>query len=153
LPKVISIGALTAMLGVLLNLILGVSRVVLAMGRRGDIPRAFASVNAAGTTPVPAVVFTTLVIAALALTGSVKLTWSFSALTVLCYYAVTNACALAMPAAQRMFPRWVAWAGLIGCLGLAVWIDARTWLLGGLVIGAGLLWRVIWRRFTPSLNG
>src|SRR5690606_13476539 len=32
-------GAMTAMLGVLLNLILGLSRVVLAMGRRGDLPR------------------------------------------------------------------------------------------------------------------
>src|SRR5690606_32971353 len=39
---ILSVGAITAMLGVLLNLILGLSRVALAMGRRGDLPRAFA---------------------------------------------------------------------------------------------------------------
>jgi APA family basic amino acid/polyamine antiporter len=32
----VGIGAITAMLGVTLNLILGLSRVLLAMGRRGD---------------------------------------------------------------------------------------------------------------------
>src|SRR5690606_3893451 len=38
---VVAIGSVTAMLGVLLNLILGLSRVVLAMGRRGDLPSSF----------------------------------------------------------------------------------------------------------------
>jgi basic amino acid/polyamine antiporter, APA family len=35
---IISIGAMTAMLGVLLNLLLGLSRMLLAMGRRRDMP-------------------------------------------------------------------------------------------------------------------
>jgi APA family basic amino acid/polyamine antiporter len=40
----VSIGAMTALLGVLLNLLLGLSRVVLAMGRRGDMPSIFSNV-------------------------------------------------------------------------------------------------------------
>ncbi len=42
-------GAITAMLGVTLNLILGLSRVVLAMGRRADMPGLFANVDASGS--------------------------------------------------------------------------------------------------------
>jgi APA family basic amino acid/polyamine antiporter len=41
----VTFGAITAMLGVLLNLILGLSRVWLAMGRRGDMPRGLARLD------------------------------------------------------------------------------------------------------------
>lgn len=53
--SVVALGAITAMPGVLLNLILGLSRVALAMGRRSDLPTALARVNTAGTTPYQAV--------------------------------------------------------------------------------------------------
>src|SRR5690606_28107556 len=49
--KIVSVGAVTAMLGVLLNLVLGLSRVLLAMGRRGDMPAATARIDKSGTTP------------------------------------------------------------------------------------------------------
>ncbi len=87
---ILSIGAVTAMLGVLLNLVLGLSRVVLAMGRRGDLPRLFAHVNTGGTTPIPAVLLVGGIILGLTAIGSIKLAWSFSAFTVLLYYAITN---------------------------------------------------------------
>ena len=78
------------MLGVLLNLLLGLSRVLLAMGRRGDMPSPVARLNQAGTTPTVAVVVVGVVIAGLVLVGNVKLTWSFSAFTVLIYYATND---------------------------------------------------------------
>jgi APA family basic amino acid/polyamine antiporter len=46
---IVSIGAVAATLGVALNLILGLSRVVLAMGRRADMPRS----SRRWTVPVP----------------------------------------------------------------------------------------------------
>lgn len=42
---VIVLGGIVAMCGVILNLVLGVSRVVLAMGRRGDLPRSLARLD------------------------------------------------------------------------------------------------------------
>ena len=48
---VVAAGAVTAMLGVLLNLLLGLSRVVLAMARRGDLPRALAGVDSQSASP------------------------------------------------------------------------------------------------------
>jgi len=45
LPTVMLAGATVAMVSVLLNLVLGLSRVVLAMGRRGDLPKATARIS------------------------------------------------------------------------------------------------------------
>ncbi|MDX1565337.1 MAG: APC family permease, partial [Phycisphaeraceae bacterium] len=101
----VAVGAMTAMLGVLLNLILGLSRVLLAMGRRGDMPGATARLNASSTTPYVAVVVVGLTVTGLACIGSVQITWSFSAFTVLVYYAITNLAALRLPPEDRLYPR------------------------------------------------
>jgi APA family basic amino acid/polyamine antiporter len=138
----IDIGAVAAMLGVLLNLILGLSRVLLAMGRRGEMPRSFGRLNASGTTPVAAVLVVTIVIAGLALIGDVRTTWSLSAFTVLVYYAITNAAALRLPGEARRFPRWIPALGLLGCGFIAVWVEPRTWLIGLVLIAIGLMWRL-----------
>ena len=140
---ILAVGAITAMLGVLLNLILGLSRVLLAMGRRGDMPAATAQVDAATSTPRNAVVIMGVVIAALVLVGDVKLTWSFSAFTVLIYYALTNLAALQLAPDARLYPRWIAWLGLAACLFLAFWVETWVWVVGLGLIGIGLLVRQI----------
>ncbi|HUH03006.1 MAG TPA: APC family permease [Kofleriaceae bacterium] len=143
---VIAIGAITAMAGVLLNLILGLSRVLLAMGRRGDMPVAVATVHEGN--PRRAVLVMGLVIAGLALIGDVKTTWSFSAFTVLVYYALTNLAALRLPAELRRYPRWVPGLGLVSCLFVAFWVEPRVWLAGLGVLAAGFVWRAVWRALT-----
>ncbi|MCL4860410.1 MAG: amino acid permease [Caldilineaceae bacterium] len=144
--QILAIGAITAMLGVLLNLLLGLSRVLLAMGRRGDMPRILGRLNAAGATPTAAVIVVGVAIAGLALIGNVRTTWSFSAFTVLIYYALTNLAALRLPPAERLYPRWIAWTGLVACLFLAFWVDWQIWLVGlGLII-VGLFWHLAAQR-------
>lgn len=140
LPQLVAIGAITAMLGVLLNLIIGLSRVVLAMGRQGDAPRLFARLSGDGRAPTSAVVLVGVAVGALAMTGSVETTWAFSAFAVLIYYAVTNLAALRLPAEDRLYPRWIAVAGLVSSLFLAFWVPAHIWLAGLALIGAGLVW-------------
>lgn len=144
---ILALGAITAMAGVLLNLILGLSRVLLAMGRRGDMPRALARLNRDQTTPSLAVVVVGLAIAGLVLVGDVKTTWSFSAFSILVYYAITNFCALRLPADKRLYPRWVALVGLVACLGLAFFVERAIWLSGVGLILLGWGWhRVAQRR-------
>jgi basic amino acid/polyamine antiporter, APA family len=140
---VIAVGAMTAMLGVLLNLILGLSRVLLAMGRRGDMPGALARLDAARTTPWIAVIIVGIIIAGLALIGDVKLTWSFSAFTVLIYYALTNLAALLLPAHERLYGRWLAVAGLAACLFLAFWVEPRIWIAGLALLAVGIIWHLL----------
>jgi len=130
----VALGAVTAMLGVLLNLILGLSRVLLAMGRRRDMPPITANVSVS-------VWVMGAVIAGLVLLGNIKTTWSFSAFNVLLYYAITNLAALQLPPVQRLYPRWLAWAGLAACIFLAFWVDPAVWLLGLVLIGVGLVWQ------------
>ncbi len=145
-PEVVAFGAITAMLGVLLNLVLGLSRVLLAMGRRADVPRVFGRLDAAGTTPGPAVLMMGVVVAAIALVGDVRTTWSFSAFAVLVYYAVTNLAALYVPEEGRLFPRWVSWAGLVACAGLAFFVEPLYWGIGLGILGVGLVWHTVSRR-------
>jgi APA family basic amino acid/polyamine antiporter len=143
---VLAIGAITAMLGVLLNLMLGLSRVLLAMGRRSDMPRVLARLNAKQTAPSWAVVVVGVAIALLVLIGNVKTTWSFSAFSVLIYYALTNLAALRLSAHERLYPTWIAWIGLIACLFLAFWVDTAVWLTGIGLIVAGLIWHWVRQR-------
>jgi len=149
-PIIVAIGAITAMLGVLLNLILGLSRVLLAMGRRSDMPGVVARLNEAGTTPYVAVLVMGSFIGCLVLVGNVRATWSFSAFAVLIYYALTNLSALQIPDEGRLFPRWVAWLGLGACLFLAFWVEVEFWLVGLALIGVGLIWQEGMRRLMPN---
>jgi APA family basic amino acid/polyamine antiporter len=136
---IVSVAAVTAMLGVALNLILGLSRVVLAMGRRADMPSLFAKVDSAGS-PTPAIIAAGTAIGALALIGNVEVTWSFSAFAVLIYYAITNLAALRLPAEKRLYSPAIAWGGLAACLGLAFFVEREVWMIGLALIAAGLLW-------------
>ncbi|MCB9675215.1 MAG: amino acid permease [Alphaproteobacteria bacterium] len=139
----VTLAAGTAMAGVLLNLVLGLSRVLLAMARRGDMPARFAVLDAAGTTPVPAVLGVGALIALLTLIGDVKATWSFSAFTVLVYYALTNLCATRLEGADRLYPRAFAWAGFAACLGLAFWVEPAAWGAGLALLAAGHALRAV----------
>ncbi|MEZ4322263.1 MAG: APC family permease [Myxococcota bacterium] len=140
----ITVGAVSAMAGVLLNLVLGLSRVLLAMARRSDMPAVFARIDASGTTPGPAVLGIGALISALTLLGDVHTTWSFSAFTVLVYYALTNLCAIRLE--ERRFSALWSWAGLVGCLGLAFWVDSSAWLAGLALLAVGHGVRALARR-------
>lgn len=151
-PQILAFGAVTAMLGVLLNLILGLSRVLLAMGRRADMPTLFGTINAAGTTPVPAVLAVGTGIALLTLIGDVKTTWSFSAFTVLIYYALTNLSALNLSTDERLYPAWISATGLAACASLAFFVEPEVWVPGMGLIVVGLAWHQVrsWQIGTPT---
>lgn len=138
--QIVALGAICAMLGVVLNLVLGLSRVVLAMARRRDLPIFFARLNPQGTNPTTAVILVGGAIASLVLIGNVKTTWSFSAFTVLIYYGITNLAALQLPTSARLYPKWLAILGLLSCFLLAFWVDQQIWLTGIALIVAGLIW-------------
>lgn len=105
----------------------------------------FAQIGPGGA-PVPAVVLVGGIIAALTLVGNVKTTWSFSAFTVLVYYALTNLSALRLAPRDRLYPRWVSGLGLVGCLSLAWWVEPPIWLGGLAWLGIGHVARWIGTR-------
>ncbi len=140
---VLSLGAVSALSGVLLNLLFGLSRVLFAMARRADMPGVFAHVREKGSTPRNAVWAVGLLIAVLTLIGDIRITWSFSAFSVLVYYMITNMAALRIPAAEAIVPRWISWSGLFSCLLVVFFIDPWIWSVGIGIIGLGLIWHKV----------
>ena len=106
--------------------------------------------NPSGATPYWAVLAIGALIAAIVAIGNVRTTWSYSAFSVLIYYALTNLAALRMPASERLYPRFVAVIGLVACLGLAFWVDLDVWLAGLALIAVGLGWHGVARGRNPA---
>ena len=72
--------------------------------------------------------------------GDIQTTWTFSAFTVLGYYAITNLAALKLAEADRLFPKWISLTGFLSCLVLALVLAIYTSLPGVGLIVAGLIW-------------
>lgn len=138
----LTVGALAAMLAVENNLILGLSRVVLAMGRRGDLPARLAKLNQQNTSPTTALILVVMSIGLVILISDFKIAWEFSALTVLVYYGITNLCALRLDKSQRLFPPWVSILGVMLTFGLAVFIQPKVWGVAAVLLLLG--WFVRW---------
>jgi len=138
---IVAVTAIIAMIGVLLNLLLGLSRVTLAMGRRGDMPASMAAIDARSSTPRISVITIAAVIAVLVLIGDIAFAWTLSALTVLVYYAITNLAALNLPPEDRRFPRWTAMSGFLLCVAAACSLPLTTWIAGIGILACGFAWR------------
>jgi len=138
---IVRAGAAVAALGVLLSLLLGVSRTVLAMAREGDLPRTLDAVSPRHAVPLRAEVAVTCAVVVVVLVADLRGAIGFSSFAVLVYYAVTNASALTLPPAQRRYARAVALVGLGGCLLLALSLPATTVAGGAAVLAACCLAR------------
>lgn len=138
----IGIGAATAMLGVLLSQIVGISRMMLAMARRNDLPSFLSHINASHAVPDRGVVLTGLIISTLAVYGTLSWVVATATFTILLYYSITNVAALRMNRDQKLFPNWVSLLGLLSCLVLAFSLKAATIGFGLilLLIGFGVRW-------------
>lgn len=136
----VTFGAITAMLGVLLNLVLGLSRVWLAMGRRRDMPSSLGRLDKRQQ-PTTSIVVASVAVAGLTLIGDIGLAWSFSAMTVLLYYGITNLAALAVDRARP-----TAWLGLASCIFLSFFVPPAVWATGVALLAAGMLWKTVFTR-------
>lgn len=137
----VSAGAVAAMLGVLLSQLLGLSRMVFAMARRGDLPGALARVDARTGAPARAVLAVGAAAAVVAMLGSLRAVAAAASFAILLYYGIANLAALRMPREARLYPRAVPVVGLIACLLLAAALPGRTALAGTGVLAAGFIVR------------
>ena len=138
-------GAAVAALGVLLSLLVGVSRTAFAMGREGDLPGWLAAVSPSAKVPHHAEIAVAAAVVVVVLVADVRAAIGFSSFAVLVYYAVANASALRLRADERRYPPVVAWAGLVGCALLALSLPATTVLIGCAVLALCVLLRIVTR--------
>jgi APA family basic amino acid/polyamine antiporter len=137
LPAVVSVGGLTAMLGVILSQVLGLSRMAFAMARRGDLPRFLEHVNANSAVPGRAVLTVGAVAALVAATGSLGGVAAAASFTILVYYGIANMAALRMPREAKRYSDAVPIVGLTACALLAVSLSPSTIGTGVAILVAG----------------
>lgn len=142
LRPIVGIGAGIAALGVLLNLMAGVSRTAMAMARNRELPAALARIDAERSVPHVAEVVQAVIVIGLVLTVDLRGAIGLSGVAVLTYYAITNAAALTLPPEQRRWPRGLAWLGLVGCTILVLSLPVDALAIGGGVLLLGVLVRV-----------
>jgi APA family basic amino acid/polyamine antiporter len=138
---VVRLAGAVAAYAVLLGLLAGVSRTAFAMAANRDLPATLADVSARYRVPSRAIVVIGIVVLAIALAGGLVGAVAFSAFTVLVYYAITNAAALRLHAAERRIPRVVPTIGLPACCLLALSLPWQTILSGVMLLLALLLVR------------
>ncbi|MFD6757127.1 APC family permease [Micromonospora gifhornensis] len=142
LAWVVRAGATVAVTGVLLSLVAGVGRTTLAMARRRDLPAALAAVHPVHQVPHRAELAVAAVVILVVTLADVRGAIGFSSVTVLVYYAITNAAALALgrDRNRRLPVQALAGAGLVGCLVLAVNLPLVSVLAGFGVLTLGAAW-------------
>lgn len=142
LGTVLVVGATTAMLGVLLSQVLGISRMMLAMARRRDLHSVLDRVSDRHAVPGFAIVATGVIIALLAAFGSLPFVAAAASFTILLYYTVTNLAAIRLPKAHKRFSPWVARIGLVSCLVLALSLEVEVFAIGLGILALGALVRL-----------
>jgi len=144
---IIAAGALLTTFNEGLSDLLGVSRVAFAMGREADLPPSLAHLGA-GQNPWRSVVFVGIIALLVAAFAPFGVAVALSSFGTLLYYTVTNLSALRLPKQQRTFPRVLALAGLVGCLGLAFALIPQDIGIGLAILLAGIMYRSLRLRIT-----
>jgi APA family basic amino acid/polyamine antiporter len=143
---VVAIGGVTAMLGVILSQLLGLSRVAFAMARRADLPTTLQHVHPRYEVPDRAVLLIGAVAAVVAATGSLRAVASAASFTILIYYGIANVAALRMPREQKLYSDVVPLVGLISCIVLAMSLALPVIVTGSGVLVVGFVIRLLVRR-------
>ena len=140
---VVTIGASTAMLGVLLSQILGISRMILAMGRRHDLPPFFHNIHRNYRVPHLGVILTGSIIMLLTIFGTFEFIVRAATFTILLYYSITNISALRQPKSEQIYGSLIPVLGLMGCLIMSVSLPLNVILSGVGLLVTGFLIRFL----------
>lgn len=139
LSPLVRFGATLASLGALLSLVVGISRTMFAMAASGDLPAPLAAVHPRYRVPHHAELTVGALAAAVAAVADLRGAIGFSSFSVLTYYALTNAAAWTLSAAERRFSRALSALGFVGCVGLALALPRSSVIGGALLLGLGAL--------------
>lgn len=147
---VITLGASTAMLGVLLSQILGISRMLLAMGRRNDLPHWFEHISSRTHVPSTGIIFTGVVILLITLFGTFEFVVRAATFTILLYYSITNLAAIRQRSEEQIYGKVVPVLGLAGCLIMSVSLPWNVIISGISMLAAGFVIRYLVKKLSAA---
>jgi amino acid transporter len=129
------------------------------MGREDLVPPVFARVHSARQTPWVAILFTTVLAAALIATGSVADLAATTSLLLVCIFILVNGAVLILREDEDVrhdhfeVPRIVPIAGMVVCFALLTQQDLGTFVRAGVLVAGGIvLWLLErgWRRLQAA---
>ena len=150
ISTIITLGASTAMLGVLLSQILGISRMLLAMGRRKDLPAFFELIHSKTYVPHLGILFTGAVILLITIFGSFEFVVRTATFTILLYYSIANVAAIRQPREEQIYGRIIPWLGLAGCVAMSVSLPFMVIVYGISLLVIGFVIRFFVKLTGPS---
>ena len=135
---VISLGAVIATFSVFLTDLMGISRVIFAMGRNKDLPYWFSTLHEKYGTPHRSVLASGLMVVILSVLLPLRNLVEAGSFGLLVYYGITNLAAFRLSDDKRRYHRAWAVAGFISCFGLAFFLPWKVVSLELLVVAVGI---------------
>jgi APA family basic amino acid/polyamine antiporter len=147
---IISSGAMIATASVLLTTIMGISRIMFAMARTGDLPAFLNRIHPHFNTPHYAIWISGAFMIAAILLADLTLVVAVSTFAMLIFYLIANIAAFRLPSENRQYPSIVPVIGVITCIGLIGFLTINSWIIGIIGLAMGIVWYGVQRRMRNS---
>ncbi|MBI3413479.1 MAG: amino acid permease [Candidatus Aenigmarchaeota archaeon] len=137
-PNLIVLGGLIATFSVLLDDNLALSRMIFAIGRKGDYPKWFAKIEKKSRAPRRAILATGMITAILTFLFDLRQLAEVASFLILTYFALVNLSAIKME--KKKLPAIIPVIGFIGTLSLALSLAVKNIIIGLLLISIGIVY-------------
>jgi basic amino acid/polyamine antiporter, APA family len=131
---------MVATASVLLTTIIGISRIIFAMGRTKDLPAFLSRLHPRYRTPQYAIAITGTAIIATLLFVDFTLVVSVGTFAMLVYYGIANVAALRLSPGLKKYPPVVAGLGLASCILLMIFLSPVSIAIGLAALIAGTVY-------------
>jgi len=142
----ISSGAMIATASVLLTTIMGISRIMFAMSRKGDLPAFLNRIHPHFSTPHYAIWITGAFTITAILLADLALVVTVSTFAMLIFYLIANIAAFRIPSEYQQYPAIVPVIGAVSCIGLIGFLTINSWIIGTIGVIVGMVWFGIRKR-------
>jgi APA family basic amino acid/polyamine antiporter len=142
----ISLGAMIATASVLLTTIMGISRILFAMSRKGDLPAFLTHIHPRFNTPHFAIWISGACMIAAILLADLTLVVAVSTFAMLVFYLIADIAAFRIPSDYQQFPRIVPVIGAVSCIALIGFLTINSWIIGCIGLAIGMVYYGIHRQ-------
>jgi APA family basic amino acid/polyamine antiporter len=131
---------------VLLTTIMGISRILFAMSRKGDLPAFLTHIHPRFNTPHFAIWISGACMIAAILLADLTLVVAVSTFAMLVFYLIADIAAFRIPSDYQQFPRIVPVIGAVSCIALIGFLTINSWIIGCIGLAIGMVYYGIHRQ-------
>lgn len=136
----ISSGAMIATASVLLTTIMGISRIMFAMSRKGDLPVFLCRIHPKFSTPSYTIWISGVFMITAILLADLTLVVGVGTFAMLIFYLIANIAAFKIPPENRQYPAIIPVISAVSCIGLMGFLTINSWIIGSIGLAVGIVW-------------